>query len=547
MVVVRGSCDDEGGVAVMVLMLVVTGVTEVMMWWQLLVGGGGDGVDQNSLQSKFDQTANISKSVFVSNFPDDCFSKDLWKVCNGYGTIVDMFIPSKRSKAGKRFALVRFIKVLDLDRLIENLNTIWIGRFHLFANLVRYERPKGASLHKGVSSSSNSALLGKQPKVQDMGGSYVNVVKGNNLPPVISTSPALVLDESCIVSRNLDFFVLGETKNPSSITNLYVLLSNEGFHNVKLSYLGGLWVMIEMESLSSKEKLLKHECVASCNLGNAQEDFVSKERIVWVDIEGVPIHAWTLEIEEYNDGLFARKRICIKTRQEDNILEKFKIIVKGKVFFIRAKELFMWSPVFKVDNEAKLYSEEGSSTDSGTANGDNINNANSDLNSDNDAISDTFYGENMDNLDKDNSNNHPQSMNVPSPDPINIHELLRKNAAGVQNISSESIPFPPGFTPVDNISIGNEQVPKTKSSSPSQKQSQEFCSHVMVEQSQDAEVSRSDFNHVGNNEHMSSKGGSILEVLDGMIKVGKVMGYDMGGCMKDIESIISSQGAHNVN
>nr|GEX65218.1 RNA-directed DNA polymerase, eukaryota, nucleotide-binding alpha-beta plait domain protein [Tanacetum cinerariifolium] len=174
----------------------------------------------NSLQSKFDQTVNSSKSVFVSNFPDDCFSKDLWKVCNGYGTVVDVFIPSKRSKAGKRFAFVRFIKVLDLDRLIENLNTIWIGRYHLFANPVRYERPKGASLHKGVSGSSNSALLGKQSKVQDRGGSYVNVVKGNNLPPIISTSPALVLDESCIVSRNLDFFVLGETKNPSSITNL---------------------------------------------------------------------------------------------------------------------------------------------------------------------------------------------------------------------------------------------------------------------------------------------------------------------------------------
>nr|GEY63204.1 RNA-directed DNA polymerase, eukaryota, nucleotide-binding alpha-beta plait domain protein [Tanacetum cinerariifolium] len=432
---------------------------------------------------------------------------DLWKVCNGYGTVVDVFIPSKRSKAGKRFVFVRFIKVLDLDHLIENLNTIWIGRLHLFANPVRYERPKGASLHKGVSSSSNSALLGKQPKVQDRGGSYVNVVKGNNLPPVISTSPALVLDESCIVSRNLDFFVLGETKNPSSITNLYVLLLNEGFHNVKLSYLGGLWVMIEMESLSCKEKLLKHEGVASWfnNLGNAQEDFVSKERIVWVDIKGVPIHAWTfgtfkkigskwgevMEIEEYNDGLFARKK---------------------------AKELFMWSPVFKVDNEAKLYSEEVSSIDFGTANGDNINNANSDLDSDNDAVSDTFYRENMDNLDKDNSYNHPQSVNVPSPDLFNIHELLRKNAAG---------------------------VPKTKSPSPSHKQSQEFCSHVMVEQSQDAEVSRSDFNRVGNNEHMSSKGGSILEVLDVMIKVGKAMGYDIGGCMKDIESIISSQGAHN--
>ncbi|GJV19274.1 RNA-directed DNA polymerase, eukaryota [Tanacetum coccineum] len=134
-----------------------------------------------------------------------------------------------------------------------------------------------------------------------------------------------------------------------------------------MSYLGGLWVMIEMESLNSKEKLMQHAGVASWfnNLGNAQVDFVSRERIVWVDIEGVPIHVWSratfnkigskwgevMELEESKDDLFARKRICIKTKQENNILEKFKIIVKGKVFVIKAKELFMWSPTFKVDND----------------------------------------------------------------------------------------------------------------------------------------------------------------------------------------------------
>nr|GFB71963.1 RNA-directed DNA polymerase, eukaryota, nucleotide-binding alpha-beta plait domain protein [Tanacetum cinerariifolium] len=63
-----------------------------------------------SFQSKFDQTSKISKSVFISNFPDDCTSRDLWKVCNDYGTVVDVFIPNKKSKAGKRFAFVRFIK-----------------------------------------------------------------------------------------------------------------------------------------------------------------------------------------------------------------------------------------------------------------------------------------------------------------------------------------------------------------------------------------------------------------------------------------------------
>nr|GEX77273.1 RNA-directed DNA polymerase, eukaryota, nucleotide-binding alpha-beta plait domain protein [Tanacetum cinerariifolium] len=53
-----------------------------------------------SLQSKFDQTSKISKSVFISNFPNDCTNRDILKVCNNYGTMVDVFIPNKKSKAG---------------------------------------------------------------------------------------------------------------------------------------------------------------------------------------------------------------------------------------------------------------------------------------------------------------------------------------------------------------------------------------------------------------------------------------------------------------
>ncbi|GJV38891.1 RNA-directed DNA polymerase, eukaryota [Tanacetum coccineum] len=62
---------------------------------------------------------------------------DLWKQKYLYGTVIDVFIPNKKSKAGKRFAFVRFIKVFNLDRLVKNLCTIWIGSYHLFANQVR--------------------------------------------------------------------------------------------------------------------------------------------------------------------------------------------------------------------------------------------------------------------------------------------------------------------------------------------------------------------------------------------------------------------------
>ncbi|GKA23040.1 zf-CCHC domain-containing protein [Tanacetum coccineum] len=287
---------------------------------------------QNSLQSKIDQTSKISKSVFISNFPDDCSSRDLWKVCNGYGTVVDVFIPNKRSKAGKRFAFVRFINVLNLDRLIENLKTIWIGRFHLSANTARFERPKASTFQKEKPVPSGNVTGFKQSIVQNQGGpkeSYSSILK-----------PSLVLDDSCLVNRDLTNCVMGEVLQFSSINNLQVLLSNEGFHNTRVVYLGGLWVMIELKSSKSKSKFMEHVGVASWfrRLCNAQSDFAAKERIVWVDIEGVPLNAWTrstfqkisskwgelVELEDGYDDLFARKRICIKTSQTENILESFE-------------------------------------------------------------------------------------------------------------------------------------------------------------------------------------------------------------------------------
>ncbi|GJT31927.1 hypothetical protein Tco_0922346, partial [Tanacetum coccineum] len=49
-----------------------------------------------------------------------------------------------------------------------------------------------------------------------------------------------------------------------------------------------------------------------------------------------------------------------------------------------------------------------------------------------------------------------------------------------------------------------------------------------------------------NHSHKAPSGGSILEILDGMIRVGQSMGYKMDGCTKDIERIIGMQGADAV-
>nr|GEX79477.1 hypothetical protein [Tanacetum cinerariifolium] len=173
-----------------------------------------------SLQSKFDQTSKISKSVFISNFPDDCTSRDLWKVCNDYDTVVDVFIPNKKSKG-------------SISLLFDSL------------------RPKAPTFQKVKSVSSGDVTRFMQPNVQYHVGSNVTI----STPPFL-LKPTLVLDDSCLVNKDLVNCVMGEVLQFSSINNLRVLLSNEGFHNAHIVYQGGLWVMIELKSSKTKSKFM---------------------------------------------------------------------------------------------------------------------------------------------------------------------------------------------------------------------------------------------------------------------------------------------------
>nr|GEZ81081.1 hypothetical protein [Tanacetum cinerariifolium] len=187
---------------------------------------------------------SLLESVALSQSHDRWFC-DL--TCDGEFRVKEKDAPQKIYE--------RFIKVINLDRLIENLNTIWIGQFHLFANPVRFERPKKPNLppHNNAAATSSYPRRVDRAKGQFQTGSYVNVVNG--LSPVgvhgpsISSALVLVLDDSCVAERDLSNHVMGNVKDVSSISNLRTII---------LVYLGGLWVMIECDNVETKANMLQH-------------------------------------------------------------------------------------------------------------------------------------------------------------------------------------------------------------------------------------------------------------------------------------------------
>ncbi|GJS12092.1 RNA-directed DNA polymerase, eukaryota [Tanacetum coccineum] len=125
--------------------------------------------------------------------------------------------------------------------------------------------------------------------------SFAVVLSNGAGKPNANGLPAIVIDDSCIMDHDFSRSLMGKIKNINTLTNLYFILAKEGFDKVKLSYLGGYWVLSEMDSVDAKEKIIIMWGVGSwfVKLVQASNSFVGEERLAWVSIEGFPVKAMT--------------------------------------------------------------------------------------------------------------------------------------------------------------------------------------------------------------------------------------------------------------
>ncbi|GJY78645.1 RNA-directed DNA polymerase, eukaryota [Tanacetum coccineum] len=478
-------------------------------------------------RSKEDDVFKISTSIFVTNFPDQTNAKELWRLCNQYGNVIDVFIPNKRSKVGKRFGFVRFIKISDVDRLVNNLCTIWIERFKIHANIARFNRPpinKG-SQHPKFNANTKSASVEplKRTGVPGISNPYTHAVKTGTYSrfEVKEPKPALVLDNSCLYESDFTLSLVGKLKEFGSLPNLKKLLMEE----------------------ATKDKFMSHVGVNSwfSKLQPASTSFSIDKRIAWIDIEGVPVCAWThnnfarissiwgslLHDEDEDASHFHRKRLCIKTTIEENIFDIVKIIVKGKVFFIRVKELTWWAPNFNdtLDDNTDTDDE---SVDSNFD--DNHKEAFSEKASEINEIPKTVFEEREQGEIKssDIKEDHKEVLEeVQSEDPFDIYPILNKKKPEtfITQQSDDEPKYPPGFTPCDISKVNSNLDQNSVGAGDQEKESSVKGNGSKASYKEDANVlaCSGHFKSVGT----PKTGGSMLQVIEDLIKVGQTMGYKM--------------------
>ncbi|GJX99376.1 RNA-directed DNA polymerase, eukaryota [Tanacetum coccineum] len=141
-------------------------------------------------------------------------------------------------------------------------------------------------------------------------------------------------------------------KDFKTFPNFHNVCSSEGFKGVTVSYLGCYWVLLEFESTQSCEKFQKLS-----------------------DVEGIPLQAWSHstfnkisckegELVYTDDSNASNKysiRLCVKTRLHQLITESFKVVLRGEISVVRAKEITGWVLEFGREDEKQF--EEQSEAD----------------------------------------------------------------------------------------------------------------------------------------------------------------------------------------
>nr|GEW06749.1 RNA-directed DNA polymerase, eukaryota [Tanacetum cinerariifolium] len=156
--------------------------------------------------------------------------------------------------------------------------------------------------------------------------------------------PVMVIDDDCLIDKKFDLMLVAKVKSFGSMPNLGVVLKDEGFENVTIRHVGGFWVFMEFLDSHARDCFPKHEGLDTWFfiVQPWKTDFKVDERVLWIDVEGVPlvsmvraheIVGWIPDfIEEDNDSsLDSRDDVSDKSVS----LNDFCSSVKGNCSIVR--------------------------------------------------------------------------------------------------------------------------------------------------------------------------------------------------------------------
>ncbi|KAK8533418.1 hypothetical protein V6N13_026123 [Hibiscus sabdariffa] len=281
-------------------------------------------------------------TVFVSNLPPRLHWQGLWAAFAHHGDVVDAFIPAKRSQDENRFGFVRLANMNDAQRVISRLDD-----FLLFGNRI-------------------SVSIAKY-KTRSQFWKKVQIDKNVEVPGLVlnkaSSSDCLQIQVEGIVDRvireKLKACVIGTTKKIYKPAQLLGILEEKGWDEFDVQYVAGNQFILMFD---------REEIAASClewgwewlseffsDLRRWHKEFTPENRVTWVEVLGVPLHAWNnftfnnilnrwgellfIEDEHLVGKDFSSKRVKILTNHMELIQDSMSLNCDGDFFKVWVREL----------------------------------------------------------------------------------------------------------------------------------------------------------------------------------------------------------------
>ncbi|CAH1426780.1 unnamed protein product [Lactuca virosa] len=395
------------------------------------------------------------------------------------------------------------------QELERRLCELWFGNYHVFASIYKFTRQNQSKSDTGYGKQYQKK---KTSELKDGDGqkkkSYAKAIVGEGTSTHKDTSmgrKVIIGGRELTGMTEVQSTVLAEVREAASIPNLINLCSEEGFSDIKIRYVGGLWVVVSFESAKAS---------------------------VWLEILGLPMCTWNpcvfkkiasvwgsvLFSDDYENNCMSTGKVCVFTGIMASIHESLWVTIEGTDY--------------QEDNNSFGSFDEGEGES---------------------------FGFNSDKENKEHDRNREDvNVNEVNSEPDFIQEVEKINDAGNDEIGNNNRPH---NVPVQSMGIGHGSASKFEFNKMENVQSEDQRSSASISKppgfgGKVFKETRGPFQYSEDNLRKSWSTGSVkilknvipsvgansCEEVSRFIELGKILGYDVENAKADLKNRLVGMG-----
>ncbi|PWA90219.1 hypothetical protein CTI12_AA103220 [Artemisia annua] len=245
-----------------------------------------------------------SASFMFHNYPDTWEMGNLWMVFKKYGTVYDMFM------------IWIFKNIVSIELLLRSLHGIKVGNEYLRVYKAYDRRVQGniggmkgqnreQSMKHDMNSKERNYSERDSRKYSEVLGGKRNSGNATEVKQGVADHKpidvrVIEVKENEVEKEMLSRGIIGEVKKFEYLEKLPELCEVEGLFNVEVKYLGGLEVMMIVDTLETVDNVLRNIEHGIrrwvCKMRKWDEQIQPSGRFTWLSIIGVPVSCWNEHI-----------------------------------------------------------------------------------------------------------------------------------------------------------------------------------------------------------------------------------------------------------